>query len=84
MLCSFQMYSKVIQLRVCVYMYTYANSFTDSFPLLVIGFPKILNIVQYTAGPYCLNRFCLHHYLHMASSSSLEHSIHFLGSQLKQ
>ena len=43
-----------------------------------------MNIVQYTAGPCCLNRFCLHHYLNMASSSSLEHSIHFLGSQLKQ
>ena len=81
------MYSKVIQLCVCIYIYiyiyTHTYSFTDSFPLLVIGFPKILKIVQYTVGP-CLNRFCLQHYLHTASNSSLEHSIHFLGSQLKQ
>ena len=68
---------------VCIYIHTHTYSFTDSFPLLVIGFPKILNIVQYTLGPF-LNRFCLHHYLHTASNSSLEHSIHFLGSQLKQ
>ena len=68
---------------VCVCVYTCTYFFTDSFPLLIIGFYKILNIVQYTVGPCCLNRFCLHHYLHTASNSSLEHSIHFLGSQLK-
>ena len=72
------MYSKVIQFY--IYMYILFRFFS------IIGYYKVLNIVQYTVGPCCLPKssFCLHHLQHGASDFTLEHGVHFSESQLKQ